>query len=134
METTQPPKPRAWRASDQEAVELCKEWMVYLGAVEVVVASEEVGHICDLYDARFLAWVDNRRGNVGLELVEKAAAVAAQDGRRPLVFMSGGVLPDAQDRADAGGVALLRFDAQGGSLDGANRVGRLVRETGLTIA
>lgn len=127
------PKPLAWRASDEEAVDLCREWMVYLGALDVVAASEPAAQVCDLYSSRFLAWVDNRRANLGLDVVERAAAIAAGDGRCPLVFLSGGVLPEAQDRADAVGLALLRFDAQGGNLDGANRVGRQLRVSGLAV-
>lgn len=128
------PTPRAWRASDEEAVELCKEWMVYLGAADVVVAPKAFSQVCDLYSSKFLAWVENRRGNLGVDVVERAAAIAAGDGRYPLVFLSGGVLPEAQDRADAVGLALLRFDAQGGNLDGVNRVGRLMRGGGLAAS
>lgn len=130
----QPPHPRAWRASDQEALELCREWMVYLGAIDAVAAAGAVRQTCDLFSSRFLAWVVNQRGNLGPEFVEKAQAIAAGDGRHPLIFFSGGVLPEAQDRADALGVALLRFDAQGGNLDGANRAGRHVRQSGLAVA
>lgn len=125
------PQPLPWRASDHEALELCREWMTYLGASDVVIAADQVRPICDLYGSRFLAWVHNRRGNLGLDVVEKAAAVAAADGRHPLVFLSGGALPEAQDRADALGIALLRFDAQGGNLDGANRIGRRLRVSGM---
>lgn len=125
------PQPLAWRASAEEAVELCREWMVYLGAGDVVATSGGLDRVCDLYSTRFLAWVDNRRGNLGLDVVERAAAIAARDGRYPLVFVSGGVLPEAQDRADELGLALFRFDAQGGNLDGANLVGRRVRVRGL---
>lgn len=129
--THEVPRPRVWKASNQEAVELCRDWMVYLGAADVVAASGDVAEVCDLYSSGFLAWVDNRRGNVGLDLVEKAATIAMGDGRHPLVFLSGGVLPEAQDRADAVGLALLRFDAQGGNLEGANLVGRQIRAGGL---
>ena len=107
--------------------------MVYLGAPDVVVAAKSMNHLCDLYSSRFLAWVDNRRGNLGPDFVQRAASIAAGDGRYPLVFLSGGVLPEAQDRADAAGVALLRFDAQGGNLDGANRVGQQTRGSGLAV-
>lgn len=107
--------------------------MVYLGALDVVVAPKTINHLCDLYSSRFLAWVENRRGNLGPDFVERAANIAAGDGRYPLVFLSGGVLPEAQDLADAAGVALLRFDAQGGNLDGVNRVGRQTRASGLAI-
>lgn len=127
------PQPKRWRATDSEAVAWCREWMVFLGETDVVVTVGESHDVCDLYSKRFLGWVDNRRGNVGLELVERAGAIAARDGRRAVVFVSGGVLPEAQDRADQLGLALLRFDAQGGNLDGANRLGRQVRETGLAM-
>lgn len=128
------PAPRAWRASDEEAVDVCRQWMVHLGAQDTVAASKTGRQVCDLYSHRFLAWVDNRRGNLDLGAIERAAAVSAADGRYPLIFFSGGVLPEAQDLADAVGLALLRFDAQGGTLDGANRVGRQVRQTGLAAA
>ena len=105
--------------------------MIYLGASDVVEYPKVDRRVCDLYSGRFLAWVCNKRGNIELDVVEMAASTSARDGRHPLVFLSGGVLPDAQDRADALGLALLRFDAQGGTLDGANVVGRQVRAHGL---
>lgn len=107
--------------------------MIYLGAFDTVSATNTARNVCDLYSSRFLAWVDNRRGNLGLDVVERAGVIASGDGRYPLVFLSGGVLPEAQDRADALGLALLRFDAQGGNLDGANLVGRQVRGSGLVV-
>lgn len=131
MDITQPPQPRLWNASERDAVQLCQEWMIYLGAVDAVTASGAASEVCDLYSTRFLGWVDNRRKNLDVELVQKAARIAASDGRRPLVFCPGGVFPDAQDQADALGVALLRYDMRGGDLDGANVLGRLLRATGL---
>lgn len=127
----EPPLPRQWRASDDEAVELCRDWMFYLGATDVVVAQGETQNTCDLYSIRFLAWVDNRRQNLDVEVVQNAANVAAADGRYPLVFVPGGVFPEAQDLADALGVAILRFDSLGGDLDGASAMGRRLRATGL---
>lgn len=127
----EPPRPRQWRASDSEAVELCREWMIYLGAVDAVVAHGEARQVCDLYSAHYLAWVDNRRKNLDVDVVENAANIAAADGRYPLVFVPGGVFPDAQDLADSLGVALLRFDSLGGDLDGVSAVGRQLRHGGL---
>jgi hypothetical protein len=127
----EPPLPRQWRASDSEAVELCREWMIYLGAPDAVVAPDETRHVCDLYSSRFLAWVDNRRQNLDVDAVQNAANVAAADGRFPLVFVPGGIFPDAQDLADSLGVALLRFDSLGGDLDGVSAIGRQLRLRGL---
>lgn len=135
MDDREPPLPRQWRASDSEAIELCRDWMIYLGAADAVVAQGEARQVCDLYSSRFLAWVDNRRQNLDVAVVQNAANVAAADGRCPLIFVPGGIYPDAQDLADALSVALLRFDALGGDLDGASAVGRQLRVKGLaTIA
>jgi hypothetical protein len=105
--------------------------MVYLGAADTLVAVGGTREVCDLYSSLYLGWVENRRGNLDVDVVEKAASVAAADGRRALVFLSGGVRPIAQDLADELGVALLRYGAHGGDLDGANIVGRQARASGL---
>jgi hypothetical protein len=108
--------------------------MVYLGAVDTVMASGEVRQMCDLYSARYLGWVDNRRGNLDVDVVERAADVAATDGRRPLIFVPGGVRPVARERADARGVALFWFDAQNATLTGGNLFGRELCASGLSSA
>lgn len=130
----QPPSPKPWGAPGEEAVELCREWMVYLGAVDTVVASGETDQVCDLYGSAYLGWVDSRRGNLDVDVVEKSANLAATDGRRALIFVPGGVFPAAQDLADILGVALFRYDAHGGVLDGANTLGRLLYSSGLASA
>lgn len=122
-----------WGASRTEAIELCRQWMAFLGATDTVVALGDEGRVCDLYSAHFLAWVDNRQRNLDVEMVERVANVAAEDRRHPVIFVPGGVLPTAQDRADQLGVALLRFDARNGDLDGANFVGRRLRASGLVV-
>jgi hypothetical protein len=105
--------------------------MIYLGAADAVAAEGGARQVCDLYSSRFLAWVDNRRQNLDVDVVQNAANIAAADGRCPLIFVPGGIFPDTQDLADALGVALLRFDSLGGGLDGASAVGRQLRATGL---
>lgn len=125
------PEPRPWGVSDEEAVQLCREWMIHLGATDTLATEASARNVCDLYSARFLAWVENLRRNLDVDRVERAAAVSNGDGRYPLLFTSGGVFPEARDRADMLGVALLRFRAQDGALDGANTLGRHVRIVGL---
>jgi predicted RecB family endonuclease len=93
--------------------------MVYLGAADAVEAKGEAGLACDIYSGRYLAWVDNRRGNLDVDVVERAAATAGVDGRRPIVFAPGGIRPSAQQRADELGVALLRFGSYDGGLESA---------------
>jgi len=127
------PQPRQWGATGREAAELCREWMLYLGAVDTVLSQGQASEVCDLYSSRWLAWVASRRGNLDAELVERAATTCTKDGRQALVFVAGGVFPTVQDRADALAVGLLRFDARGGDLDGANALGRRLVASGLAV-
>ncbi|MGN7797697.1 hypothetical protein [Leifsonia sp. 22587] len=120
----QPPEPKPWGASDNEAIELCREWMIYLGATDAVAAYGSTTEVCDIYSARSLAWVDNQRGNLDVHRVERAASVSAADGRRALIFVRAGVIPAARVRADDLGVAIFGFDPEGGTLDGVNLLGR----------
>lgn len=85
--------------------------MMYLGALDTVAAQDPARQLCDLYSSRYLAWVDNRRGNLDVDAVGNAARLAASDGRNALIFVRGGVRPVAQQEADALGVAILWFHA-----------------------
>jgi hypothetical protein len=105
--------------------------MIYLGAAETVAASGDARELCDLYSSRYLAWVDNRRGNLGLGEVDAAARLSSSDGRRAMIFVQGGFRPVARQRADELGVVLLRFDAINGSLEGGNQLGFEVCASGL---
>lgn len=128
----QPPDPKPWGASDNEAIELCREWMIYLGAGDTVVASGAAVQACDLYSAKFLAWVENRAANLEIERVNRAATVSAANGRPALIFVRHGVLPDARERADELGVAVFGFDPKSGTLDGVNLLGRALSAKGLS--
>lgn len=125
---------RAWGATDAAAVELCRQWMLRLGATDTVVARGAETEVCDLYSARYVVWVTSRRGNLDPQVVERAASVSSVDGRAALVFLAGGVYPSVQDRADAFAIGLLRFDARAGDLNGANAAGRRVLASGLVAA
>lgn len=105
--------------------------MVYLGATDTVASSGQAKDLCDLFSSRYLAWVDNRRGNLDVAPIEIAATLAASDGRSPLIFLQGGVRPVAQQRADALGVALLNYHARDGSIAGRSRLGRVALQSGL---
>jgi predicted RecB family endonuclease len=106
--------------------------MVYLGAPDTVVSEGPARGSCDLYSSRYIGWVDNSRGNLDVDAVEKAARLAAADGRRPLIFLRGGVRPVAQQSADALGVALLNYRARDSALDGRSKLGREIVASGLT--
>ena len=96
--------------------------MVYLGERDTLVAQSEAAHVCDLYSSRYVALVNNDRGNIGMPLVERARALVASDGRRGLIFHSGGCLPDAGMAAEQAGIAVIMFDPENGEIEARNRV------------
>lgn len=95
--------------------------MIYLGEHDTVIAEGEAATVCDLYSSRYVALVENRRGNFDLPLVERVVALVASDGRRGAVFHPGGSLVAAADFADAHGIALIMFDARNGEIEARNR-------------
>ena len=105
--------------------------MIYLGATDAVAASGATREICDLFSNRYLAWVDNKRGNLEGDLVARAVMVASDDGRQPIIFKRGGVRLEAQQQADLHGVALFYYVPSDGRLEGANPLGRQFRASGL---
>ena len=119
---SQRPALRPDGVDDRDAIELCREWMTYLGEADTVAAVGEASSVCDLYSSRYVALVDNRRGNIGMPLVERMVALVASDGRRGLIFHSGGCLPDAALRAERLGIAVIRFDARIGWIAPRNQV------------
>ncbi|WP_460536422.1 hypothetical protein [Humibacter ginsengiterrae] len=116
------PAPRPEGVSDQQAVDVCREWMIYLGEFDTMVATGDAALVCDLYSSRYVAFVSNERGNIGMPLVDRAVALVASDGRRGLVFHSGGTRPAAGEFADANGIALIMFDPENGDIEARNQV------------
>ena len=120
--STERPGPRPIGFSRKAAVEFCRDWMIYLGEQDTVVASGGATAVCDLYSSRYVGLVENAIGNIEVPLVERAASLVASDGRRGLVFHSGGCLPAAAELADACGIALITFDGPNGAIEARNQV------------
>ena len=115
------PAARPVGSSRTAAVEFCREWMVFLGERDTVIAEGPAAAVCDLYSSRYLALIENRRGNIEVPLVQRAIALAESDGRRGVVFHPGGCLPDAAELANDRGVALIMFDARNGEIEARNQ-------------
>jgi hypothetical protein len=105
--------------------------MVHLGATDTTVAEGPTQAICDLFSSRYVAWVENGRGNLDVDHVLRAAQVSAADGRQAIVFKQGGVRLEARRAADRRGVALLLYVPSDAVLEGANFVGSRLRDLGL---
>ena len=115
------PRPRPVGSSQTAAVEFCREWMVYLGETDTVIAAGDAA-VCDLYSSRYVALVENRIGNIEVPLVQRAVTLSASDGRRALVFHSGGCFPDAGELANAHGIPLIAYVARAGNIEPRNRL------------
>jgi hypothetical protein len=118
----QRPAPHPDGVNDRDAVALCREWMIYLGEADTVSSAGAASRICDLYSSRYVALVDNGRGNLGLPLVDRVAMLVESDGRRGLIFHAEGCLPDAASRAESLGIAVITFDARNGWIEPRNRL------------
>lgn len=127
-----PPPAMPLGVSDAGAIQLCRDWMVHLGASDTVVASGSVRTVCDLFSRQYLAWVDNGRSNLEAAVVDHAVRVASSDGRQPMIFKRGGIRWEAQQLADSCGVALFSFVPSDGLLEGANPLGYQLRASGLS--
>jgi hypothetical protein len=110
---------------------MCAQWMRYLGAADTMIADPAAVIPCDLFSSRYLGWVDNNRGNVGQELVDRAASVIRVDGRAGLIFFRSGFSPYARESATAFGIALLRFAPENAHINGHNEHGHNVVARGL---
>lgn len=126
------PGPMPLGVSDEGSIALCRAWMFHLGASDTVIASGQAREVCDLFSSCYLAWVDNQRGNLESQAVERAAMLASNDGRRPIIFKRGGIRLDAQRQADLRGVALFYYAPADGILEGANSLGHQLRASGLS--
>jgi hypothetical protein len=96
--------------------------MVFLGERDTLIAEGPAAAVCDLYSSRYVALVDNHRGNIEVPLVQRAIALTESDGRSCIVFHPGGCLPDAAALADARGVVLIMFDSRTGAIEARNQL------------
>lgn len=126
------PAPLPLGISDEGAIALCRDWMVYLGAVDTTVAYDSSKSVCDLFSSRYLAWVNNQRGSLELSEVRRAAQIAARDGRQPIIFKRGGIRLDAQRQANLDRIALFLYIPSDGILEGGNALGFQLRDLGLS--
>jgi hypothetical protein len=125
---TPPPTPQLLGVSHEGAEHLCAEWLAYLGEQQVVVTRAQNDGGIDILSSRCVAQVKNYQGSVGVTAIRELVGAASVDGRYPIFFTSGTYTKSAIGFADQAGVYLFRYDAAGGTLDGANPLARGVLE------
>lgn len=126
-----PPGRQPFGVSHGGAELLVAEWMKHLGEGDATVTQASGDGGIDVRGPRYVAQVKHYAGNVGVEPIRELAGVATVERREALFFTSAGYAPGAIAFADRAKVALFVFDAEAGSLSGANERGRRLRQRGL---
>jgi hypothetical protein len=114
------PAPQPFGVSHAGAEALAAQWMAYLGVVDAEVTRVSGDGGIDVVSAGYIAQVKNYTGSVGIAEVRELAGVAAVDGRKPLFFTSGAYPASAIEFADRSGMALFRYSAELGDLEGCS--------------
>jgi len=128
------PSAQLYGVSHVGAERLVADWMHHLGDGGASVTQTTGDGGVDVRSDRYIAQVKNYSENVGVEPIRELAGVAAVEGLPPLFFAARGYAPGAVRFADRSGVALFVYDAQAGTLEGANVLGRRIRQAGLGLS
>lgn len=125
------PSPQPYGVSAEGAEELVAQWMRFLGEGDAQTTRYTADGGIDVQSSHYIAQVKNYAGTVGVAEVRQLAGVASVDPRRALFFTSGAYASGAITFANQVGMALLIYDAQAGTLVGANNAGEQIVARGL---
>lgn len=120
------PRPQALPlgVSHRGAEELCAQWMRYFGQVDATTTAYVADGGIDVMSSDFIAQVKNYSGSVGVAPIREILGVSMVDGRKPLFFTSGTYASGAIEFANKSDVALFMYEAESGSLRGANKLAK----------
>lgn len=117
------PLPQPYGVSPQGAEALVAAWMKYLGEEDAVCTRFVADGGIDVASSHYIAQVKHYVGTVGVAEVRELGGVASIQHRKALFFTSGVYAKGAVDFADAAGIALFKYSAELGTLQGANSLG-----------
>lgn len=125
------PMPQPYGVSHEGAEYLVAEWVRYLGEADSEITRFVSDGGVDVQSQHYIAQVKNYSGTVGVAEVRELGGVASIDGRKPLFFTSGSYAAGAIEFAERSGMALFVYDAQLGTLAGANEAAEHALAKGL---
>lgn len=127
------PAPRHYEITPKEAEELAAEWMRFMGepSAQTTISSWDGG--IDVEGHFYVAQVKHLASNVGVKDIREFAGVMNHDsrGRKGLFFTRTGYVAGAVEFADRTGIALFRYDAPAGTLQGMNAHAQQLQARGL---
>ncbi|GAA1062019.1 restriction endonuclease [Agromyces bracchium] len=129
-----PPPAQQYGVSHEGAEHLVAAWMRHLGVLDAEVTRFSRDGGADVVSDAYVAQVKNYAGSVSVTDVRALFGVATADSKKPLLFTSGAVTADGLTFADRVGVALVRYDAEKGTIQGLNALGGMVVDVGIAEA
>lgn len=128
------PDPQPYGVSHEGAEHLVAAWMRHLGVRDARVTAFTRDGGIDVESNRFVAQVKNYVGSVSVKEVRELHGVAMAEGKYALLFTSGSVTEEGRAFAQRVGVALISYDAKGGTLKGLNGLGARATERSIPVA
>lgn len=125
------PLPQPYGVNHEGAERLAADWMRHLGAPDAVVTQYSGDGGVDVESATVIAQVKNLHPSsaVPFSAIRDLLGTAHHRGKGAMLFTSGRASKEGLKFATESGIAIIRYDAEAGSIQGLNAVGaRVVRE------
>lgn len=123
------PAPLPYGASAKGAEKLCRDWMIFLGVGDAATTTYSQDGGIDITSEKYVAQVKNYIGSVGAPEIQQLVGAAFASNKSPIFFTSGLYTAAAKLAAESVEMPLLVYDAEAGTLVGANTFGeKIVRE------
>lgn len=129
------PSPQPFGVSHQGAERLAAEWMRHLGVRDAVVTKYSGDGGIDVESPHVVAQVKNIHpaSSVPIAQIRDLHGTATHRGKGAVLFTSGRVSAAGETFADETGIALIRYEAEKGTISGLNRKGRKVIFSGFPV-
>lgn len=117
------PLPQPFGVSHRGAESLICAWMRHLGVLDAEVTQFVGDGGIDVSSADFIAQVKNYAGSIPVAAVRELFGVAVAESKHPLLFTSGMMTVEGNAFASRVGMAVFRYNAEEGTLEGLNGKG-----------
>lgn len=128
------PEPQPFGVSHRGAESLVCAWMRHLGVLDAEVTQFVGDGGIDVSSSDFIAQVKNYAGSIPVAAVREVFGVAVADSKHPLLFTSGTMTVEGNAFASRVGMAVFRYNAEEGTLEGLNAKGAKAVEFSLPDA
>ena len=129
-----PPAPQPYGVSHEGAEHLVCAWIRHLGVLDAEVTRLVGDGGIDVDSEHYVAQVKNLAGSVPVGEVRALLGSAVSEGKKPLLFTSGSLTVEGKAFAERVRMAVFRYDAVGGTIQGLNELGDVAVERGIPEA